>query len=384
MEDTNRDYTPEEMEAWADQLRRSGRYSIQRTDTSTPAPERYVTHNITPTPIREYQRRGATFGAEFLPPHDIPRRPPPPHMSALYPYSFMDNSYSAPPHRLPQLSQFSGEGQKGDCTFEVWRYDVNCLLRGHMYPEHAILEAIRKSLKGKARTVLLHLGELANINDIMTELEGLYGNVATSEKLKEQFYCARQEKNETVADYSLRLEQLLCNSNMNLDYETKNEMLRNRLWSGLRDSELRNVSRFKFETVNNFNRLRKELRQIEQDLEVTKLDTTKTIEVKEPQKATQFMTAVESKLLQQLEELTTQMRKLNTKVDNMDKEIQDLKKEKESSAQDKNRGWQNKRWGNKDTDKTKQNSQQKGEKKTGDSTKEQKDLNQQGPPSKGR
>ena len=43
-------------------------------------------------------------------------------------------------------------------------------------------------------------------------------------------------------------------------------MLRNRLWSGLRSPELRNVSRYKFETVADFNSLRKELRVIEQDL----------------------------------------------------------------------------------------------------------------------
>jgi hypothetical protein len=47
-------------------------------------------------------------------------------------------------------------------------------------------------------------------------------------------------------------------------------MLRNRLWSGLRKDELRNVTRYKFESIFDFNVLRRELRQIEQDLKARK------------------------------------------------------------------------------------------------------------------
>ena len=128
------------------------------------------------------------------------------------------------------------------------------------------METIRLSLKGKARTVLLHLGKQVGVLDILKELEGIYGSVASIESIKEQFYSARQESNETVAEYSLRLVQLLCRSNMPLNNETKNDMLRNRLWSGLRDGDLRNASRYKFESVLDFNQLRKELRVVEQDL----------------------------------------------------------------------------------------------------------------------
>ena len=132
-----------------------------------------------------------------------------------------------------------------------------------------MLEAIRQSLKGRARSVLLHLGELASVSDIMSELEAIYGNVATPEKLKEQFYMAFQQDKETVADYSLRLEQLLRHSSLHFDQETKDEMLRNRLWSGLRDKELKNAARYKFETVKSFNLLRTELRKIELELGLT-------------------------------------------------------------------------------------------------------------------
>jgi hypothetical protein len=70
-----------------------------------------------------------------------------------------------------------------DCAFDLWRYEINCLIRNGVYPEHILLESIRKSLKGKAHTVLLHLGEDASVQDILSELEGIYGNVSSGEKL---------------------------------------------------------------------------------------------------------------------------------------------------------------------------------------------------------
>ncbi|XP_052799847.1 uncharacterized protein LOC128231276 [Mya arenaria] len=215
--------------------------------------------------------------------------------------------------KVPKLPEFSGEAVVGGVEFDVWKYDLKCLLRSQVYPAHTILEAIRRSLKGKARLVLLHLGELATVGDILSELEGIYGNVHSTEKLKEQFYSAKQEVNESVADYSLRLEQLLSTSNLQLDPHSKNDMLRNRLWSGLRSPELRNVSRYKFESVSDFNTLRKELRVIEQEL--GSVVSVKPVGNKQPTETVgQHMSVVEHKMLQQLQELSTQMKQLSTRM----------------------------------------------------------------------
>lgn len=321
------------------------------------------------------------------PPDYIPNRPPPPSRAALYPAEPIPLNasniahFSAP--RIPKLPEFAGD-ETIDCAFDMWRYDVNCLIRNQVYPDHVILEAIRKSLKGKARTVLLHLGEGATVFDILRELEGIYGNVATGEKLKEQFYCAQQEQNETVADYSVRLEHLLCQTNLHLDKETKNEMLRNRLWSGLRDSQLRNVSRYKFESVRDFSVLRRELRQIEQELEVSRRDrrqskqrTENSAEQKvdnfaeqkvEPVK--QCMSAVESKLLQQLQEMTDQLKQLNTRVSTVERGLKNAQNSK-SNLKEGNTAHQK-------TDATKAEASQ-----TKSSQQSDKPLNSSRPPQKG-
>ena len=51
--------------------------------------------------------------------------------------------------RVPQLPFFSGEEQKGDVSFEVRKFELNCLIKESVYPDSLILQAIRKSLRGK-------------------------------------------------------------------------------------------------------------------------------------------------------------------------------------------------------------------------------------------
>lgn len=262
-------------------------------------------------------------------PAEPPERPPLPHFFSSFPHQ-----------RIPQVSYFSGESGKGEVEFEVWKYEVGCLVRSGMYMDSVVLEAVRKSLKGKARLVLLHLGEWATIREIINEMEGIYGNVCSVEKLKEKFYSAGQKEGETVVDYSFRLEQLLCSSKIDLDRGARDEMLRSRLWSGLRSQELKNVSRFKYETVRDYAQFRKELRQIEQDLnvgkELEKVRRTEDVKGKESSvektpAAYQHAIQVDStsKILRQLEELTREMRKLGTRMDTVEKELKGQKGKKD-------------------------------------------------------
>ena len=69
---------------------------------------------------------------------------------------------------------FSGENQKGDVSFEVWKYELQCLIRDDFYPEALILQSVRKSLRGKARDILLTLPQTAKPPDILSKFEGIY------------------------------------------------------------------------------------------------------------------------------------------------------------------------------------------------------------------
>ncbi|XP_053407540.1 uncharacterized protein LOC128559552 [Mercenaria mercenaria] len=365
-------------------------YSLPRDRTSyrvSFGPERPSTASDTNPPVKQIgdfsqKNKSSDTPVGMRPPGNLP---------PMYSPSFT-SSYAIPPQRLPKLPQFSGECKKEDVEFVVWKYEVNCLLKCGIYSEYCILESIRNSLKGKARSVLLHLGEWATVPEIMREMDATYGNVATPERLKEQFYSATQREGESIVDYSLRLEHLLCNSQIDLDRTMREDMLRNRLWSGLRDQELKNATRYKYESVQDYTRLRRELRQVEEDIKTGQVDRSVSSKsritfgekdsdvgkAKEPD-ARQCSTAFESKLLKQLQDLTTEMKGLNTRVSNIEKDLEEAKKNRNRPENS------SRRWGNRrpvDRNQEKGTSSNDKPDSTSSASQEQ-PLNQQNPPPKG-
>ena len=383
---------------FADKLRRSGLFKVDEI-TSSPAPgyPSAVQFNTDHTPVRDYLRESLGVTYTRLPsarePEWRPPVPPKPKENVLLQSPILANLSGRSEyvhHRVPELPCFSGEEKGIANLFEIWRYDVHCLIDENIYPMHVIREAIRKSLKGTARGVLLHLGEFASVMDIISELEGIYGNVQSEENLKEQFYSEHQREGESVADFSLRLERLLSRVPESLDRPTRNRMLRSRLWSGLRDLELKNVSRYLFEKVEDYNTLRRELRVIEEDLRLSRQSLSQVIKPTQKQgmasdakrvvrdeqrpeisEAKQFVTSVESRLLKQMETMTLQMSRMESKLMELDKEVKDLKKG-QAERYEKRSNWQNKGKENPN----KESSSDGGAKKS--------NLNLNRPPSQGR
>ena len=170
--------------------------------------------------------------------------------------------------RVPQIPFFSGEDQKGDVSFEVWKFELNCLIRECIYPNYLILQAIRKSFRGKLMDNLLTLGENASPSDILNKLESIYGICSSKEVLLQQFYLVSQFEHKSIADYSVRIENLLHRATLGrpIDASVQNEMLCAKLWNGLKDPLLKNSCCFMFETEKNSSRLMKYIRSVEQDL----------------------------------------------------------------------------------------------------------------------
>ena len=160
-------------------------------------------------------------------------------------------------------------------------------------------------------------------------------------------------------------------------------MLRSRLWSGLRDTELKNISRYLFEKNFDFNTLRKELRVVEEELrtqgiryrKVSTHSTThpkpKEVELeRDPEEGNlkdckQYLSSVEGKVLQQMEAMTKQMNRLESKLGEIDKEVQDLRRDQRS---DRRTPWRGR---GKDAD--------KGEKVTDSGETKKDSLNSKGP-----
>ena len=131
---------------------------------------------------------------------------------------------------MPKLPIFSGseEPQKVNPHNEVWNFLVKCLKNTAYFSEHLLLQAIRNSLRGTARNMLVPLGESATADDILEKLDGFYGNVCTSETLMQSFYSDCQRDNKTNVSYGSRIERTLSTAvNLgHLDLVAKDAMFR--------------------------------------------------------------------------------------------------------------------------------------------------------------
>lgn len=212
---------------------------------------------------------------------------------------------------IPKLPQFSGIDGKGEASFDVWRFEVMCLQKEKIYPDAHILQAIRRSLKGEARDILLTVGDAASSAEILEKLNGIYGTVSSNESIVQQFYLEQQKENENVAQYSIRLENMLQKTKDYIPEDTKNEMLRSKLWNGLRDSQLKNASRFKYEMEKDFNRLRIEIRKIEQDMPS---DLTRSVTVQQHNAAK----STDS----HFEEILKRLKQMEGRIDGIEKNIE--------------------------------------------------------------
>lgn len=169
----------------------------------------------------------------------------------------------------PRVSSFSGDSVKGDSPFDLWKYEVNCLVREGVHTHDSILQAVRRSLKGEAGRIAMRLGPDVTINSIIAKLQGVFGIVESSETLLANFYAAKQHDDETVVSWGCRLEDLLDRAQELgvVEQDNVNEMLRTQFWRGL-TRNLKDASRYKFDSIKDFDKLRIELRTIEQEYKI--------------------------------------------------------------------------------------------------------------------
>lgn len=187
------------------------------------------------------------------------------HVETVYPTSAMQH--------FPKITHFSGNGKKDSTTYDVWRSEVECIIKeGH--PTHAIAQAIRSSLKGEALRVRSRLPAAASIGQILAKMDSVYGVVEQSEMLLANFYSAKQQPDEDVSTWSCRVEDLLskaCDNNP-IDGDAKvDSMLRTVLWSGLAP-KLKDATGHLYERLQDFDQLRVAIRRVEQDHAARKSD----------------------------------------------------------------------------------------------------------------
>lgn len=234
--------------------------------------------------------------------------------------SKLNKSYAAQPFSYPKLPFFSGseEPQKGETSYEVWNFEVQCLQNENYLPDHVLMQSIRNSLKGPARSLLVPLGANASVDDVLHKLDGFYGNVSTSETLIQSFYNDYQKESESIATYASRLEQTLSRAinSGHLDLAAKDAMLRSKFWTGLKSQQLRNSTRHLYDSIKDFQDLLREIRKVDQEINSSRPLSSKTPKTAQQQssQASSEESASNSQLLKQMTELMSRMKTLEQKL----------------------------------------------------------------------
>ena len=172
--------------------------------------------------------------------------------------------------KYPRISLFYGEPSKGEVSYRTWQYEVNCLIKADEYTQESILHGIRRSLRGEAADMTMRLGETASVKDILISLHTAFGNTETAESILKRFHGCSQKEGESVSCYASRVEELFSQAVELGALERKQQLiLKSVFYEGL-DIDLKVASAYKYETIDNYNAFKAEIRNLETILSKTK------------------------------------------------------------------------------------------------------------------
>ena len=164
------------------------------------------------------------------------------------------------------MSTFSGSSK--DCSFEQFRYDVQCLLKQGC-PERMVLTAIKRSIKGQAQEIVLHMGKDATVIDIITQFDMMFGDVNSPHVLLAQFYSASKAPDESITDWYARLEDIaskIARKDGNVISPNNYDILVNtQFWNKMCDERMKNVLQHKFDELAGSPQFTMEARKIESE-----------------------------------------------------------------------------------------------------------------------
>ena len=163
------------------------------------------------------------------------------------------STFSCDRNSQAPISTFSGDGNKGEVSFAQWRFEVRGLVRDKIFSEPVIAQTLRRSLRGTAADVLLHMGESVKIDEVIDKMDKVFGNILPFEAVLEQFYSAKQLAAESVAVWACRLEDIL--SKLKTPLFSKGVCSGLNFTRGLRPGCLKNVLRHSFDGGSNYDDL---------------------------------------------------------------------------------------------------------------------------------
>lgn len=200
-------------------------------------------------------------------------------------------------------------------AFPEWKLEVQGMIESKIYNEDILKQAIRNAITGTPRKVLATLRSSATTTEILDTLESNYGNIRSGESLMEEFYTAKQGKDEDLSAWAIRLERILqlAIDKGEMEDSKKDDMLKKRFWRNLRSTELRNATRVDMKSAATFEDLKKNIRQ--EEMEMGPGDGKDSGDKKEVN-------------MQQVDGNTKLMKELMDKIKGLERQIEELRRER--------------------------------------------------------
>lgn len=169
---------------------------------------------------------------------------------------------------VPSLPVFSGEG-KGHASYNLWKYELKCLMENPEVSRTSIWQAVRKSAKGLASEVLMCLGEKPSLTLLLEKFDSHFGNTRSLEQLLQEFYLAQQDADQSCTAWGCKLEELMLEirDKGTFSIETTSDMLRSKFWTGLKSERTKAALRHRFDAGDTFEDLLKKARITETEVQ---------------------------------------------------------------------------------------------------------------------
>ncbi|KAH3852781.1 hypothetical protein DPMN_095301 [Dreissena polymorpha] len=99
-----------------------------------------------------------------------------------------------PPLMLkPSVPKFSDPTQ-----FRGWKIEIESMIRSEIYQKDILKQCVRNAISGEPRKVLSTLKATATLENILSTMESIFGDVKSGQSIMEEFYEARQNKDEDI------------------------------------------------------------------------------------------------------------------------------------------------------------------------------------------
>jgi len=147
----------------------------------------------------------------------------------------------------PQFSPFfgfpEGEQRHKGVDYRIWFYGVESAVSARLHSEPVIVEQIRRSLQGEAKSKLVGFGLESSVSWILQSLDQFYSEegAATGGEIPTRAYAMKQGEHEEVSAFAPRLDNQLrkgkeMGTELLTDDTALDQHLRLLFWEGLKPS----------------------------------------------------------------------------------------------------------------------------------------------------